>query len=209
MKKSILAVFDIDGTIFKGPPSFLALLKFKFSGSKLYNSNIEPDPVSPLARKIDKLDDYGVFPSVFVQKPKKNIVKLIKSLNKQNISLNILSGRGKKLLQKITLIQLKKHHLLQYFDKIFLKPGNFKSSTTWKFHALKEFTQSYKKVYLFENDLTTSLKIGHFAQTNNLPIYIILVPSLETHPFIFRVLNIKSTLLKNNNIKLFKSSLKF
>ena len=209
MKRSTLAVFDIDGTILKGPPSFLTLLKFKFSGAKLHQSDIEPDPISPLARKLDNLDDYGVFPLFFVQKPKKEIIKIINKLDKQQNTLFILSGRGKKLLQNITLNQLKKHDLLKYFDKIFLKPGNFKSSTTWKFHALKEFTQDYKKVYLFENDLITSLRIGHYAKIHKLPIEIILIPSLETHSLILKFLNLTPKLLSDNKVQIFQPNLKF
>lgn len=208
MSSPPLILFDLDGTIFKGPPSFLTIIKFKLSGSKLYQNHIEPNPVSPLARKLDNLDDYGIFASVFFQKPKPRIVKLIKKLKTQNYSLNILSGRGKNLLQNITLYQLKKHDLAKYFDAIYLKPKIYKSSTTWKFHALKEFTQSYKHIYLFENDLVTSLKIGHYAKLHQLPINIILIPSLETHPLILRFLNLTPQILIKNNIQLFNLNLK-
>jgi phosphoglycolate phosphatase-like HAD superfamily hydrolase len=104
LKKQLYA-FDIDGTIFKGPPSFFNLLRYslqKKSGQDL-SSQIDPNPIPFLARKIDELDDYGVFPAYFIQTPKPKIQTLITKLSvSTNSKLVIVSGRGKKLLENIT-----------------------------------------------------------------------------------------------------------
>ncbi len=205
MKKQLYA-FDIDGTIFKGPPSFFNLLRYslqKKSGQDL-SSQIDPNPIPFLARKIDELDDYGVFPAYFIQTPKPKIQTLITKLSvSTNSKLVIVSGRGKKLLENITLSQLKKFNLLHFFSEIYLKPKTYKSSLTWKFHCLKNFCQQYSSVSLIENDLITSLKIATFVQKENLPIKILLIKSLETHPFLLKLLKITPKLLKQKKVILY------
>lgn len=205
MKQQLYA-FDIDGTIFKGPPSFFSLLRFSLLQKRTYSnsSQIDPNPIPLLAKKIDELDDYGVFPAYFIQTPKPQIQTLIANLSASpNSKLVIVSGRGKKLLSKITIAQLKKFNLLHFFSEIYLKPKNYKSSLSWKFHCLKSFCQQYSSVCLIENDLITSLKIASFAQKEKLPIKIILIKSLETNPLVFRLLQISPLSLSQNHISLY------
>jgi hypothetical protein len=197
-----LVAFDIDGTILTAPPSLLSLTKYFFR--KKHFLNLETAPLSPIARKIDDYDDYGIFALFAIRKPSLHILSSIKKLNKdKKIDLAIISGRGKKLLQNITILELKKHQVLPYFkNQIFLKPGNFKSSTTWKLHCLKDFCQKYEKVVLVDNDLISSLEIGTYAKKQKLPIQIFLIKTIETSPFILKLLKITRQTLENAKTKI-------
>ncbi|MDA1079842.1 MAG: hypothetical protein O2840_04115 [bacterium] len=213
--------FDLDGTIQEGPISAGAIIRemlgripgltngylralAKVKGKELSYLPATEDGSSQNVPR-DRHEGRGLNPKA------KEMLQELSDSESPIVELAVLTGRSAEKLAELTISELRKLKILDFFMsdeeiRVFMKPSGW-SSVEWKMAFLKKQAEKYPgaQLVIVENDVRTAVWVSDMAKELKLKVKAVLLESTETNSITLRLIGSSREKLEEKGIILVKS----
>ncbi|MGI5827983.1 MAG: hypothetical protein ACOX6V_03100 [Patescibacteria group bacterium] len=208
-KTDIIAAFDLDGTILKGPYSIGHVVS-EVTSTQQHGIIFDPAAVDSFPEhQLTALEKTSNAVARILHRGRKpypgihRVLETIGMISQQyglTTKIAVISGRSEELLGNLSRRELDRHNLTKFLKNgneepnIFLKPDGI-SSWKWKCFKLWELTHpengSFKQAIFYENDPVTAKKIAEVTLELQMPVTVVLHKRLETSPLVLQALGMQ------------------